>query len=98
MQSTEQEKGPAGTHRLIVDLRANNQDTRRHAPGPPRHFKLYQTAKYPNAHLMVEEWDREAMNAHSRSRDFRVALSVIDRSRETPGVQIDLHGPLERSD
>ena len=55
-----------------------------------RRFEVYQAADDPNALMLVEEWEsQEAMNAHIRSRDFRVVLSVIDMSSETPRVQFD---------
>lgn len=55
-----------------------------------RRFEVYQAAEDPNALMLVEEWEsREAMNAHIRSRDFRVVLSVIDMSRDAPHVQFD---------
>ncbi len=55
-----------------------------------RVFEVFQSVDDPDALLLVEEWEsRETMNAHIRSRDFRVVLSVIDTSSAAPGVQFD---------
>jgi len=61
-----------------------------------RRFEVYQATDDPNALMLVEEWEsQEAMNTHIRSRDFRVVLSVIDMSSETPRVQFDMIAATE---
>lgn len=55
-----------------------------------RFFGVFRSPAGPVELVLLEEWDTlEGLEAHIRSADFRVVLSVMDASTEKPHFRID---------
>ena len=109
---------------LTVRLRAEERhltdllDSLRRIGGPTlahqqcRYFGAFRSAGEPVEVILLEEWDSlRGLDAHFRSPDFKVVLSVMDSAVEAPLFRIDtvrdsmgferveeaLNGPSERA-
>ena len=58
--------------------------------------RFYQDLNDPDAALLVEEWKtRKDLEHHFKSDRFRIVLSLIELSEETPEFKISTIGKIE---